>query len=122
MLFPVSKAIWHRASGKVTISGSLSDWKQQVAPFPCNSKSDFPMEKCPLAPWEEQAMATFQEPSTSRAGSLFWQWEVQSDVLTALIRRIHYLLFCANSPEKPDNMTDILKWFSFVTGKSLQER
>lgn len=25
------------------------------------------------------------------------------------------------SPETPDNMADILQWFSFVTGKSLRE-
>lgn len=65
----------------------------EAAPSPCDSKSDLPVEKDPLAPQEQQARAMLQEPSTSTAGPLLWRWEVQSNVSTALIRRIHYLIF-----------------------------
>lgn len=85
------------------------------APFACNNKPGFPVGKCPLVlckkcPHHKQG-----------AVPLLWQRQAQSNVFTALIGRIHDLLSYANSPEKPGNMVDILKWFSFVIGKSPRE-
>jgi hypothetical protein len=39
-----------------------------------------------------------------------------------LFERIPYLVSCINSPDKPDNMGDTLKWFSIVAVKSLRDR
>lgn len=73
------------------------------------------MKKCPLALWEKKGPHFMSLPCWSTALAV----EVQSHVFRTLIRRI---LSYANSPEKPDNMVDISKPFSFVTGKRLKDR
>lgn len=54
-----------------------------------NSKSGFPVEKCPL--WEKQARAAFHEASPS-AELVHCSGVGKQDVFIALIRRIHCFL------------------------------
>ena len=122
MPFPISKEDQERASSTVTSSGSLPDWKRQrQLPLHVTASQICPWRRILWLPRNSKQGPCFKNLPPAQlahcSGGGKYNQMCQQHSLGEFI-----ISFLWNSPEKLDNMTAILKWFSFVTGKSLKQK
>lgn len=113
--FPVPKGVWQKASGNVVTLGSLSEWKLS------NSKSGFPLRCVFWLSERSKQWPHLMRPPHQQSQSTALMEGGTTECVYSTDKEKSLFSFSGNSPEKPDTMADILKWFSSVTGKSPRE-